>query len=99
MTTEYRLATLLINTAVIADSNPQSAFSGTKVKPSLGVTWSFCADTCILLHRSVQENIVTVEVVRSRSGVSSHIAQGLIPGIGMDKSGHPKLKFSIVIIG
>ena len=70
ITTQFDLTTLMINTAVKADSNTQSAFAGTIVKPALGITWNFCADTCILLHRSVQPDIVTIEVVRSRTGVT-----------------------------
>jgi hypothetical protein len=69
ITTQFKLTTLVINTAVKTDSNTQSAFSGTNFKPALGVTWTFCGDTCILLHRSVQPETVTVEVIRSRTGV------------------------------
>jgi hypothetical protein len=70
MTTQYNLATLLVNTAVKTETNnTQSAFSSSKIKPALGVTWTFCADTCILLHRSVEEETVTVEIIRSRTGV------------------------------
>jgi hypothetical protein len=70
MTKQYNLTTLLINTAVKSDTNTQSAFSATKTKPALGVTWTFCADTCILLHRSIEDDIITVEVIRSRTGVT-----------------------------
>lgn len=69
MTIQYNLITLLVNTAVKADTNSQSAFSSTKYKPALGVTWTFCADTCILLHRSVEPDTVTIEALRSRTGV------------------------------
>jgi hypothetical protein len=69
MTKEYNLITLLVNTAVKTESNTQSAFIATKLKPALGVTWSFCADTCILLHRFVEEETVIVEILRSRTGV------------------------------
>jgi hypothetical protein len=69
MTKEYNLLTLLVNTAVKTESNTQSAFIATKLKPALGVTWSFCADTCILLHRSVEEETVIIEILRSRTGV------------------------------
>jgi hypothetical protein len=68
MTTQYNLATLLVNTAVRSDTNTQSAFSATKVKPALGASWAYSADTCIIMHRSVEET-VTVEVIRSRTGV------------------------------
>ena len=40
----------------------------TRLKPSLGVTWTFCADTCVLMHRSLGEERIIVEVVRSRNG-------------------------------
>jgi RecA/RadA recombinase len=70
MTKEYNLATLLVNASVKVDANTQSAFSATKVKPALGVSWAFTADTCILMHRSVEEETVIVEVLRSRNGVN-----------------------------
>src|SRR5271155_3403301 len=76
ITTQFNLTTLVINTAVKTDSNTQSAFSGTNFKPALGVTWTFCSDTCILLHRSVQPEIVTVEVIRSRTGVHTCSSYG-----------------------
>lgn len=69
MTIQYNLTTLLVNTAVRADTNPLSAFSSTKIKPALGLTWPFCADTCLLLHRPVEEDVVIAEVIRSRTGV------------------------------
>jgi len=69
ITAQFNLTTLLINTTVKTESNTQSAFAGTKFKPALGVTWTFCADTCILLHRPVQQDTVIVEVLRSRTGV------------------------------
>lgn len=69
MTKEYNLTTLLVNTAIKTDTNGQSAFLATKMKPALGVAWTFCADTCVLLHRSVEEDTVVVEVIRSRTGV------------------------------
>ena len=69
MTTQYNLATILVNTAVKTNSNAQSAFTATQIKPALGVSWSFSADTCVLLHKSVDEETVIAEVVRSRSGV------------------------------
>ena len=69
MTTRYNLATLLINAAVKSDTNTLSAFAATNVKPALGASWTFSADTCILMHRSVEEDSVTVEVIRSRTGV------------------------------
>ena len=70
ITTQYNLTTLLVNTAVKTDPNPQSAFSATKVKPALGVSWSFTADTCLLLSPAEQEDRIIVEVLRSRTGVS-----------------------------
>lgn len=70
MTQNYNLTTLLVNTAVRTVSNPQSAFIATNVKPALGVSWTFTADTCLLMHRSVDEHTVIVEVIRSRSGVN-----------------------------
>jgi len=71
MTKNYNLITLLVNTAVrTTASNPQSAFIATNVKPALGVSWTFTADTCLLMHRSVDEHTVIVEVIRSRSGVN-----------------------------
>jgi hypothetical protein len=69
MTRQYNLTTLLVNTAVRADTTPISAFSSTKIKPALGVTWTFCADTCMLLHRPVEEDTVVAEVIRSWTGV------------------------------
>jgi hypothetical protein len=69
MTTQYNLTTLLVNTVVRSDTNTQSAFSATKVKPALGASWAYSADMCILMHRSVEEDTVTVEVIRSRTGV------------------------------
>jgi hypothetical protein len=69
VTRRYNLTSLLINNAVKVDASPQSAFSGTKFKPSLGTAWSFCADTCVFMHRSVEESLITVEVIRSRGGV------------------------------
>jgi len=70
ITTQYNLTTLLINAAVKTDLNALSAFTTTKVKPALGATWTFSADTCILMHRAV-ENKLIAEVLRSRSGVRS----------------------------
>jgi len=69
MTKDYNLTTLLVNTSVKVDTNTKSAFSATKVKPALGVSWTFTADTCILMHRSVEEDMVITEVLRSRNGV------------------------------
>jgi len=69
LTQEYRLATLLVNTAVKNEGIGHSAFMDTRVKPALGVTWSFCADTCVLMHRSLGEETIIVEVIRSRNGV------------------------------
>jgi hypothetical protein len=69
ITRRYNLMSLIINTAAKEDINTQSAFSATEVKPSLGVAWTFSADTCVFMHRSVQEDLITVEVFRSRSGV------------------------------
>lgn len=69
MTTRYNLTTLVINAAVKSDTNTPSAFAATNVKPALGASWTFSADTCILMHRSVEEDSVTVEVIRSRTGV------------------------------
>jgi hypothetical protein len=85
MTKEYNLTTLLVNAAVKTDTNVQSTFSATQVKPALGVSWTFCADTCILLHRSVQEDTVIVEVIRSRTGVYLFLFW-LIAGSWMDLS-------------
>jgi len=70
ITTQYNLTTLLINAAVKTDLNALSAFSTTKVKPALGATWTFSADTCILMHRAVEDKVIA-EVLRSRSGVLS----------------------------
>ena len=84
MTTQYNLTTLLVNTAVKTDTNILSAFSSTKIKPALGVTWTFCSDTCILLHRSVEEDTITVEVIRSRTGVQSSSTLNLIVGRNQD---------------
>jgi hypothetical protein len=69
MTQEYGLVTLLVNTAVRNEAMGQTAFMDTRVKPALGVTWSFCADTCVLMHRSLGEGSIIVEVIRSRNGV------------------------------
>jgi Rad51 len=69
MTTQYNIATLLVNTAVRSDANTQSAFSATKDKPALGASWAYSADTCILVHRLVDEDTIIVEVIRSRTGV------------------------------
>ena len=46
----------------------QSAFMDTRIKPSLGITWTFCADTCLLMHRSLREERIIIEVLRSRNG-------------------------------
>ena len=67
MTQEYGLVTLLVNTAVKTEAMGQSAFMDTRIKPALGVTWSFCADTCVLMHRSLGEESIIVEVIRSRN--------------------------------
>ena len=32
------------------------------------MTWTFCADTCVLMHRSLGEERIIVEVIRSRNG-------------------------------
>jgi len=69
MTEDYNLTTLLVNTTVKVETNTQSAFSATKVKPALGVSWTFTADTCLLMHRPMEEETVIVEVLRSRNGV------------------------------
>ena len=84
MTTQHNLTTLLVNTAVKTDTNSQSAFSSTKLKQALGVTWTFYSDTCILLHRSVEEDTIIVEVIRSRTGVQSSSTLNLIVGRNQD---------------
>ena len=73
MTAQYSLTTLLINAAVKTDLNTLSAFSGTRLKPALGATWTFSPDTCILMHRAVEDKVVA-EVIRSRSGESGWTA-------------------------
>jgi hypothetical protein len=70
VTTQYNLTTLLVNAAVKTDLNALSAFPTTKVKPALGATWTFSADTCILMHRAVEDKVIA-EILRSRSGVLS----------------------------
>ena len=85
MTKEYKLTTLLVNTAVKTDANSQSAFMATKLKPALGVAWTFCADTCLLLHRSVEDEAVIIEVIRSRTGVQQMLSL-LMVGIRVDMS-------------
>jgi hypothetical protein len=76
MTTQYNLTTLLVNTAVRADRNPLSAFSSTKIKPALGVTWTFCVDTYILIHRPVEQDTIIAEVIWGRIGVHMCLFHG-----------------------